>query len=159
MSPNLPDHPRYHVTEKGRVYDVVKKREIARTTKGPGSYVYVSIDGRSHPLARIVARAYIPNPENKPEVNHIDADKLNNHVSNLEWCTRQENVDHWMALRRKRLGILPPDTRGPGKKYCPVCEKIKDTKDFARHKSRADGCSGYCKECLKQRTKAWRESS
>lgn len=43
---------------------------------------------------RLVATAFIDNPEAKPEVNHIDADRFNNKVSNLEWVTRQENVTH-----------------------------------------------------------------
>lgn len=46
-------------------------------------------------IHRAVAMAFIPNPENKPCVNHIDNNPSNNHVDNLEWCTMQENTD-WM---------------------------------------------------------------
>lgn len=59
-----------------------------------GGYKYVRVGKKSYPLHRVIASAFVPNPENKPEVNHIDGNKTNNDVSNLEWATRKENAKH-----------------------------------------------------------------
>lgn len=60
-------------------------------------------------LHRIIAEAFIPNPDKKPFINHIDHDKRNNSLSNLEWCTQSENILHevkngrWHACKIKNL--------------------------------------------------------
>lgn len=50
-------------------------------------------------IHRLVAQAFIPNPNNLPEVNHKDGDKQNNHKDNLEWCTHSDNLKHAMVNR------------------------------------------------------------
>lgn len=57
-------------------------------------------------IHRMIALAWIPNPNNLPEVNHIDADKTNNSIENLEWCTRKQN-----AIHAYKAGLFP-DQRG-----------------------------------------------
>lgn len=67
-----------------------KNKRVAIATKvggRNGTYLTVLVH-------RMVAETYIPNPENKPQVNHIDGVTTNNHVDNLEWCTASENVQH-----------------------------------------------------------------
>lgn len=57
-------------------------------------YYYVNIDRKLMRVHRLVANAFIPNPDNLPQVNHKDENKLNNCVDNLEWCTSKDNCNY-----------------------------------------------------------------
>ena len=86
----------YEVSNRGDVRRVGGK--ILSPKPGKNGYKTVTLQlngyGKKYLVHRLVAEAFIPNPEDKPYVNHIDADKTNNSVSNLEWATAAENIRH-----------------------------------------------------------------
>ncbi|WP_242488066.1 HNH endonuclease [Bacillus sp. TH13] len=104
---NVEQCPRYKVNRNGEVYDTKRKRFLKQSSMSNG-YKFVTLTQgkrvyKQESVHRLVAKAFIPNPENKPQVNHIDGDKLNNCVDNLEWNTISENLAH-----AYRLGLNSP---------------------------------------------------
>lgn len=86
--------PKYLVSKKGEVFNKMTSRKLKLSNDTDG-YKVVTLYGDSHrktvKVHRLVAEAFISNPENKPEVNHKNANRQDNRVENLEWATCKEN--------------------------------------------------------------------
>lgn len=92
----------YHetITADGRCYHHKAKQLNATLCDG---YLRITFHNKSYSVHRLVASAFLPNPEDKETVNHIDGNKQNNCLSNLEWATQAENNAH-----ARRLGLNVP---------------------------------------------------
>ena len=94
-----------HVNDNGRIYDKPIRGKILKQTNHSEGYKTVALtkngETKQEYVHRIVAAAFIPNPDNLPAVNHKDEDKTNNFVDNLEWCTTSYNNTYGTKTKRQ----------------------------------------------------------
>ena len=100
---NIPGFSNYRVDKTGDVYN--SKGVRLKPERSKNGYLRVSLSNETEKhkhflVHRLVATAFIPNPESKPQINHIDRDKTNNNVENLEWCTPLENLEHSSVIQK-----------------------------------------------------------
>lgn len=94
---NIPGYSNYTVSTSGEVTNTDTSHSMSRQENNCGYHrVELSKDGKQkrYFVHRLVATAYIPNEDNLPQVNHLNGDKLDNRVENLEWCTASRNHKH-----------------------------------------------------------------
>lgn len=108
----IKDFPDYFVDDEGNLYSkkyyhIHKELKRLKPKKTQRGYLEIAIiDKENHKfykkVHRLVAETFLPNPENKPEVNHINGNKRDNKVENLEWCTHSENEKHSYRVLGKK---------------------------------------------------------
>ena len=132
----------YKVDIFGNVTRVKDGKEVSQQINQFG-YANVSLrkngKQKQHKLHRVIAEAFIPNPYNKPQVNHIDGNKLHNVVWNLEWSTAKENINH--SIKTNLRFIKKVEIVETGKIYDSVTECANDI----------GGSYGNIYHCLKGR--------
>jgi hypothetical protein len=140
----------YQISNKGRVKRLAGKclakagkyRNLSENilicfpNKTRYNYLYVNLNNngiKQFRIHRLVALHFIPNPNDLPEVNHIDGDKNNNTVENLEWCTNLENIRHSYKIgtHKIRTGEKAPNTKLTLEQVKQIKEKLNN-KEYGR---------------------------
>ena len=108
----IPDHPDYYISNLGRVYSAKKSGKILSPCIDTHGYYMLHLweNNVQHAIKvhRLVAEAFIPNPNNLSDVNHKDENKTNNNVQNLEWCSRSYNLNYGTRHERANTSKKKP---------------------------------------------------
>jgi plasmid maintenance system antidote protein VapI len=117
----------FWISTKGRIKD---KQERSLCINIKNGYQICAVDGKFEYIHRLVAKAFIENPNNYTIVNHIDNNGLNNSVDNLEWCTPKHNTEHGVKcnkdIKKDKIFKIDITTKQILKTYSSITEAAKD---------------------------------
>lgn len=136
----------YEISSLGNVRRAPSGRILKQNKNSYGySHVGLSKEGKVKMICvhRLIANAFIPNPQNKPQVNHIDGNKSNNSISNLEWVSQKENIIHaFKTGLRKTSKINQYDLNGNFvKTYDTITEAGKNFSNISNRPNANISCA------------------
>ncbi len=103
----IKNYSNYMVSNLGRIKSIrLSKFDFLLKQSNKDGYKVVKLKRKTFRVHRLVALTFLPNPKNKPSVNHINGNKKNNTLSNLEWCSYSENMFH-----AYKIGVKKPTTK------------------------------------------------
>lgn len=143
------DFPNYKITKDGKVFN--KKGVQLKPIESNNGYLRVSLSNgnvkhKYFLIHRLVAEAFIPNPYGLPQVNHIDRNKHNNCVNNLEWCTPLQNLNHSKVIEKAiKAKLTKVECITTGKVYNSF--KEIEEKLGLSHSNLVACCNGRRKTC------------
>ena len=142
--------------QNGTIHHLKEKMLVQRIDKYGYMRVNLYLNGKIKTILthRLVAEAFIPNPENKPQINHRDEVKTNNVVENLEWCSAQENVNYGTRTARAVQNHKYPKLGNHPKAKAIFCEELNKEFDCITSAGKELGVNincivGACKGKLK----------
>jgi len=159
----IPNYPEYSITPDGKVFshkkpggngrgkvlDYSYKRELKPQLSKKG-YLIIILEQNTNRMKntsihRLVAETYIPNPNNYDTINHIDENKTNNHVSNLEWMSNADNVAYSQAkIRLIETPIGEVIVVSNLTKWCREVLELKSSGNMLRSlRNPGTTCKGY----------------
>ena len=127
----------YGVSNLGRIKSLKGAPRILRPRKNRAGYMRINLcmpQRATYTIHRLVAETFLPNPDNLPEVNHLDGNRLNNKVDNLEWCTTSENQLHSfkIGLHTPKRGENHPNAKLSSKDIDDIRTSLQSPKQLSR---------------------------